>query len=79
LNGGPHGMHTVGQTWVAGHHSYAESNHSQCASCHGADYRGTVLSQVAADRSFSVEGGTKVFTSKTAVGCYDCHNGPGGG
>ena len=79
LNGGPHGMHTVGQSWVNSHHSFAESNHTQCAVCHGTDYRGTVLSQVAANRSFTVEGGTKTFTSKTAVGCYDCHNGPSGG
>jgi hypothetical protein len=79
LNGGPHGLHTVGQSWVTGHHNYAESNHSQCAPCHGADYRGTVLSQVASDRSFSTDGRTKTYTSKSTVSCYDCHDGPSGG
>ena len=80
LNLGPHGMHTVGQSWVTAHHSYADGNgYTQCAACHGADYRGADQSATFVDRSFSVEGRTKSFPAKTKVGCYDCHNGPSGG
>lgn len=79
LNGGPHGMHTVGQDWVNRHGSYADSNHTQCAACHGTDYRGTVISSVATARTFSVEGGSKTFAAGSMVGCYSCHNGPSGG
>ncbi|MDT8067272.1 MAG: hypothetical protein ROO76_03815 [Terriglobia bacterium] len=78
-NAGPHGLHSVGQTWVDQHHNYAESNSTQCTACHGSDYKGTFLSQTAATRSFKVESGTKSYPAKTNVSCYDCHDGPGGG
>ena len=76
--GGPHGMHSVGQTWVRGHESAAERNRTQCAACHGSDYRGSVLSKTFSARSFSTEWGTKTFAAGHAVSCYDCHNGPSG-
>ena len=78
---GPHGLHTIGQTWISNHRSAARNGGSaQCAYCHGADYRGTPLSAVATARSFTVEdNGTKTFTAGQQVTCYDCHNGPGGG
>jgi len=78
-NSGPHGMHTIGQSWVSGHHDYAKSNHAQCAYCHGSDYRGTFLSKVSAGRSFTGENGAKSYAAGDMVTCYDCHNGPGGG
>jgi hypothetical protein len=74
VTGGPHGMHPVGQTWVSGHQGAAENNRTQCQVCHGTDYRGTVLSQMFASRTISSQ---TVFQGAT-VGCYMCHNGPGG-
>jgi hypothetical protein len=77
--GGPHGMHSVGQTWVGGHERVAENNQAQCAACHGSDYRGSFLSKTFSARTFSVEGRTKTFAAGHAVSCYDCHDGPNGG
>ena len=73
-NGGPHGMHPVGQAWVSSHPNYAGS---ACQACHGTDYRGTVLSRMFADRTLSAKG-TQVLFRGATVGCYLCHNGPGG-
>ncbi len=75
-DGGPHGMHPIGSSWVRSHGDRAERNTAACAYCHGADYRGSPLSQVKVAKSFSVEGGTRSFTAGQAVGCYDCHRGP---
>lgn len=74
LTGGPHGMHTIGQTWVNNHGNYAESNATQCATCHGSDYKGSVLSKTFTSRTYS----KKTYTKGTMVSCYDCHNGPKG-
>jgi hypothetical protein len=76
--GGPHGMHTIGQAWVKGHHDMIGSSGgtASCAYCHGADYRGTPLSQVKVARTYTVEGGTRTLPAGKNVGCYDCHNGP---
>lgn len=80
-SGGPHGLHTVGQAWVSesAHGKAAERNRTDCATCHGADYRGSPLSRASAARSLRVEGRTKSFAAGHEFGCYDCHNGPGGG
>lgn len=75
---GPHGMHTVGQTWINDHQNAAENNAVQCKSCHGSDYRGSVLSKTWTDRTFSVEGRQKNFSKDHQISCYDCHNGPSG-
>ncbi|WP_428743698.1 multiheme c-type cytochrome [Sulfurimonas sp.] len=72
--GGPHGMHTAGNDWVKNHDDVAEKNHTQCASCHGADYRGTELSKMFTTRVMR----NKTFAKGQKVGCYDCHNGPNG-
>lgn len=77
--GGPHGMHSVGQSWVGAHESAAERDRTQCAACHGSDYRGSFLSKTFSARSFSIEDGTKSFAAGHAVSCYDCHDGPDGG
>ncbi len=78
-NGGPHGMHTIGQAWVSGHGQYAENSQTVCAYCHGSDFHGLSLSQVKAARSFFIENGTRAYSAGSIVGCYDCHNGPNGG
>ena len=76
--GGPHGMHTVGQAWVDRHEDVAEDNYTQCATCHGSDYRGTNLSKTFDARSFKAEDSTKTYVKGDKVSCYDCHNGPDG-
>ncbi len=80
LNNGPHGLHTVGQSWVNYHPSYVEQGgYTQCAYCHGSSYRGSFLSKATMARSFVVEdGGHKTYATGDQVGCYDCHNGPSG-
>jgi len=78
VTGGPHGIHPVGQSWVSGHEHVAEKNAAQCKVCHGQDYRGSVLSETWAARTFTVEHGTKTFAKDHQVSCYDCHNGPSG-
>ncbi len=77
-DGGPHGMHTVGEAWVRRHGDAAEKGTAGCAYCHGADHRGGPLSATWSDRSFALEHGQKHFPKGHRVGCYDCHNGPGG-
>lgn len=76
--GGPHGMHTIGNAWISGHESAAKNNRTACTACHGADYRGSPLSQLKVARTFRVEGSTKTFPVGHRMGCYDCHNGPSG-
>ncbi|MBD3789964.1 MAG: hypothetical protein IE885_06325 [Campylobacterales bacterium] len=78
VTGGPHGMHTVGQAWVNGHESAAENNSEQCKTCHGNDYRGSVLSKTFTDRTFTIEDGQKTFNKGHQITCYDCHDGPHG-
>jgi hypothetical protein len=78
-SGGPHGMHSTGNAWVSGHESAAKNaGRASCAYCHGADYRGSVLSQVKMNKTFTVEHGSKNYAAGQNVGCYDCHNGPSG-
>ena len=79
-NMGPHGVHTVGQTWVTSHQSYVDNHgYAACAYCHGADYRGLALSATKTARTFTVEGQKKTFAVDHQFNCYDCHNGPNGG
>jgi hypothetical protein len=80
-NGGPHGMHTIGAAWVGEHsHSAEGSGVQSCAYCHGADFRGSPLSEIKIAKSFRAkEGGNLTFAARHMMNCYDCHNGPGGG
>jgi hypothetical protein len=79
-SGGPHGMHTTTANWISSHRSAARSSGTAaCAYCHGANYRGAPLSQVKMAKSFIVNGRVKNYAAGQSVGCYDCHNGPGGG
>lgn len=81
-NAGPHGLHPIGTTtWYKDHKSAAktagankELGTDACASCHGTDYRGTVLSKTAKARTIS----GKTFAAGEMVTCYKCHNGPKG-
>jgi len=79
-NGGPHGLHPVGQGWAQHHDSELKGSDakalSQCRACHGADDRGTVLSRSQANRTITTELGTKTFWRGFEIGCYTCHNGP---
>ena len=82
VSGGPHGMHPVGQDWVDRHHDEIElaGGTGPCRDCHGADYRGTPLSRVKADRLLSAEQiGTRLFWQGAQIGCYSCHQGPSEG
>jgi hypothetical protein len=72
-NGGPHGMHTIGQAWVSSHQKASKTD---CATCHGSTYRGTVLSQVKMAKTLTAGSKTVSFKAGQAVTCYDCHNGP---
>ena len=75
-NGGPHGMHSISSNWVNDHGDIVENGGgAQCQTCHGSDYRGTVLSRSATDRTFSTKYGSKKFTRGTEVSCYVCHDG----
>ena len=76
VNGGPHGMHPISSGWVTNHHDLVQSvGLASCQACHGKDYRGTVLSRAAGDRTFSTKYGTKTFYRGYEVSCYSCHNG----
>jgi hypothetical protein len=80
ISGGPHGMHPIGQTWVATHGDAVGEggNTTQCRACHGGDYRGTVLSRSQAIRTVTSEDvGSKQFWRGFQIGCYTCHLGPG--
>jgi hypothetical protein len=74
--GGPHGMHPIGTGWVSTHQGVADAGGaSQCQVCHGTDYRGTILSKTLAEGTLA----GRLFPAGTIIGCYSCHNGPGGG
>jgi PKD repeat protein len=80
INGGPHGLHPVGQAWVNDHEDALKAgqvSRTACQACHGTDYRGTELSRVQAERTFSASG-TRRFFRGAIIGCYSCHNGPSG-
>jgi hypothetical protein len=77
--GGPHGMHTVGQGWVNAHHDLVHDP-APCSYCHGADYRGSFLSELKTKKTFRLEDhGTKTFPAGHRMNCYDCHDGPNPG
>ena len=79
VDGGPHGMHPVGQAWVEQHSDFAEEGGAvACRGCHGADYRGTVLSQAQAARVLDTDFGRKQLWRGFQVGCFACHQGPSG-
>jgi hypothetical protein len=77
VDGGPHGMHPVGQAWVNDHPDLVdEHDTTACRDCHGTDYRGTVLSRAKANRTLNGDMGTIHVWPGFQVGCYTCHMGP---
>ena len=82
VNGGPHGMHPIGQSWVSQHGGIVGeggTGSTPCRPCHGLDYRGTVLSRAKGDRVLSTENfGTQNFWRGFQITCYTCHFGPNG-
>ncbi len=76
IDGGPHGMHTIGIAWVDNEHQHAVIDHGSesCKACHGLDYNGTSLSTVFSPKRLS----GKSFKKGHQISCYDCHNGPTG-
>ncbi len=77
VDGGPHGMHTIGAAWVYGHGDWVERNGpGACAYCHGADFRGSPLAVVKAAKQFRAEHRTVGYVPDQPVTCYDCHDGP---
>lgn len=75
---GPHGMHPVDANWASGQHGdiVERVGSAHCQSCHGSNYRGTVLSLAQGDRSYTTRYGTKTYFRKAQVSCYGCHDGP---
>ncbi|HMK55225.1 MAG TPA: hypothetical protein VK448_01150 [Dissulfurispiraceae bacterium] len=74
-NGGPHGLHTIGQMWVFMHGQYAKKDISHCNQCHGSTLGGTSLSKTFVTRIVWSYDGYKSFPHGHAVGCADCHYG----
>jgi hypothetical protein len=71
-SGGPHYLHPVGSGWIGSHQSRASSS---CRRCHGDSPRaGTELSRSLSDQTLS----GRFFWRGRTIGCYECHNGPGG-
>ncbi len=74
---GPHGMHPTDNNWLGKHQDFAQNlGIAACQVCHGTNLRGTVLSRVQGDRTFTTRFGARTFWRGYEVGCYECHNGP---
>ena len=78
-------MHPVGNwTWLtserAGHPGAYRQNPANCTTCHGANLRGTSASLAAINRSYRFEEdhGVIQIRAGTSVGCWTCHDWPGG-
>jgi hypothetical protein len=77
-------MHPVGNwTWLtserAGHPAAHRQNPANCTACHGANLRGTGASLAAINRSYRFEDHAVIqIRAGTPVGCWSCHDGPGG-
>ena len=75
-NGGPHGLHTIGQRLVDNHAQFA-ADLAACTPCHGTDLRGTKLSRASTDRKYQIYGGAEVeFSKGYQIGCFECHDNP---
>jgi hypothetical protein len=77
-NGGPHGMHTIGQSWVSGHEEVVNSTtRADCLYCHGSTSAGSDLAVIKVAKTFRVDDGhTRSFAAEERVTCWSCHNGP---
>lgn len=73
-SGGPHGLHSIGQSWVAGHEEVSKST---CSYCHGTTSSGSPLAVIKVKKTFNIDDGrTKTFAVNERVTCWSCHNGP---
>ena len=76
-NGGPHGMHQIGQSWVSGHEDvFGSVSKQSCYYCHGTTSSGSPLAVMKTTKSFTIEGSTKTFAANARITCWSCHNGP---
>ena len=78
-------MHPIGNwTWLTsertGHPAAYRQNPANCTACHGANLRGTGASTAATHRSYRFDDDHAVTQIRAgmSVGCWTCHNGPGG-
>ena len=76
-NGGPHGMHNLGQSWVGSHHDAFNSvSKTSCTYCHGTTSSGSPLAVIKVAKTFNIENRTVTFAANERVTCWSCHNGP---
>ncbi|GAA5478058.1 Ig-like domain-containing protein [Haloferula helveola] len=75
VNGGPHGMHPTGDSWVRDHHDFGQG--ASCQACHGSDLRGSPLSRTFDSRTLTArnDGTTQTFEMfrGETVSCFICH------
>lgn len=80
VNGGPHGMHSTGDSWVKQHEDANKNGTAttpSCSYCHGTTSAGTPLSAIKTAKTINAgEFGTKNWPAGYQVSCYSCHNGP---
>lgn len=78
INGGPHGMHNLGQAWVTSHHdAFNSTSKSTCYYCHGTTSTGSPLAVIKVTKTFNNgDGRSKTFAPDERVTCWSCHNGP---
>ncbi len=75
-NGGPHGMHTIGQAWINDHNDAAQQlGANSCRTCHGQNGEGSVLSLAFSAKSLTSEKGNVTYFKGQKVTCWGCHNG----
>lgn len=75
-NGGPHGMHRIGQSWINDHNDAAQQlGKNACRTCHGQNGEGTVLSLAFSDRAITSEKGNVHYWKGQKVTCWGCHDG----
>lgn len=77
-SGGPHGMHTIGQSWVSSHGDVVDrGNPGDCFYCHGSTSAGSDLAVIKVAKTFNIDDGrSKAFAPDQRVTCWSCHSGP---
>ncbi len=80
ITGGPHGLHPIDNNWALDHGGLFDgtvppATREQCRVCHGADYKGTVLSRAQGPRTLNTKFGVRNLWRGRTVSCYDCHDG----
>ncbi|QPK65510.1 Ig-like domain-containing protein [Methylomonas sp. LL1] len=80
VNGGPHGMHSTGDSWVKQHENANKNGTAttpSCSYCHGTTSAGTPLSAIKVAKTIDAgEFGIKNWPAGYQVSCFSCHNGP---